>query len=82
MSNFINFLSDTFIYQRSRFNSDKCHFQEVLESLWEKLQNDLSLRKEALTLASELFTFLRSVNQLIQWGTNMRKLFVSDELGR
>ena len=77
----LEFGSDICAYtSKSCYNYN--YFQGLLESLWEKLQHNLSLRTEALNLASELFTFLSSANELIQWGTNMRKLFVSDELGR
>ncbi|KAL5270487.1 hypothetical protein ACHWQZ_G001266 [Mnemiopsis leidyi] len=55
--------------------------QGQLETSWSRLQDHLNLRKEALISSTELFTFLRAANQLIQWATNMRKLFVSDEIG-
>ena len=55
--------------------------QELLEVSWSRLQDHLNLRKEALRSSSALFTFLRAANQLIQWATNMRKIFVADEIG-
>ena len=77
----LEFGSDICAYKsKSCYNYN--YFQALLETLWEKLQHNLSLRTEALNLASEMFIFLSSANELIQWGTNMRKLFVSDELGR
>ena len=55
--------------------------QDKLESCWIRVQDHLSLCKEALSTASDLFAFLRAANQLIQWATNMRKLFVADDIG-